>query len=212
MSRRALILGAGGHAKVVCDILALTGWDVVGYLDDDAELSDTTVLGRPVLGTLDELTGVATDGAIVGIGDNDVRRSLYERLRELGIPIINAIHPSAQIASSAAIGLGITVAAHVTVNPEARICDNVILNTASSVDHDTVVEAHAHIAPGARLCGDVRVGTGALVGVGVSIVPRVSVGAGAVIAAGAVVTRDIPDYVMAAGAPARVIRRLVRSE
>ena len=55
----------------------------------------------------------------------------------------------------------------------------------------------------------IRIKDGAHIGVGSIIMPGVTIGKGAVIGAGAVVTRDIPDYCIAAGVPAKVIKKLV---
>jgi acetyltransferase-like isoleucine patch superfamily enzyme len=52
----------------------------------------------------------------------------------------------------------------------------------------------------------VTVGYGADIGMNASILPGVHIGAHAIIGAGAVVTRDVPEYAIAAGVPARVIR------
>lgn len=52
----------------------------------------------------------------------------------------------------------------------------------------------------------VQIGSDVWVGGGAIILPGVSIGARAVIGAGSVVTRDIPDAVFAAGNPCRVIR------
>ena len=70
-----------------------------------------------------------------------------------------------------------------------------------------------HIGPTTRRAGafDIRpitVGDGAWIGANVTILPGVRIGAGAVVAAGAVVTQDVPPDTLVAGIPARVKRTL----
>lgn len=206
VAKRVVILGAGGHARVVCDILRLCGYEVIGFLDDDPALTGSHFLRFPVLGRTERITELDFDAAIVGIGDNRLRQAFYERLRTMGIPLINAIHPSAVIAQDVRLGSGLAVAANAVVNPGSQIGDNVILNTACSVDHDCLLEEHVHIAPGARLCGGVRVGRGTLVGVGACVIPYKTIGAEVTIGGGACVTTDLPDGVTAVGVPAKIIR------
>ncbi len=52
----------------------------------------------------------------------------------------------------------------------------------------------------------VYIGNDVWIGDRVLILPGVHIGNGCIIAAGAVVTKDVPDYVIAAGVPARVLR------
>lgn len=52
----------------------------------------------------------------------------------------------------------------------------------------------------------IHIQDGAHIGIGAIIMPGVTIGKGAVIGAGSVVTRDIPDYCVAAGVPAKVIK------
>lgn len=56
--------------------------------------------------------------------------------------------------------------------------------------------------------GKVTVKEGAWICIGAIVCPGVTIGKNAVVAAGAVVTRDVPDNVMVGGNPARVVRRL----
>ncbi len=50
-----------------------------------------------------------------------------------------------------------------------------------------------------------RVKRMASIGSNVTILPGVTIGEGALVGAGAVVTKDVPDYTVAAGVPARVV-------
>jgi sugar O-acyltransferase (sialic acid O-acetyltransferase NeuD family) len=214
--KRVLIIGAGGHAQVVADVLGRMGdadneVTPIGYLDDDPALLGNDRLGLPVLGNTKQLSMVAHDAIVVAIGDNETRRHLFERWVSAGERLIIACHPSATIAPDVLIGPGTMICARVVVSPGSRIGADVILNTACTVDHHNVIGDHVHVAPGVRLGGDVTIGEGTLVGISATVMPQRTVGAWSVIGAGSLVSKDIPSYSVAVGVPARVIRRLDHS-
>jgi sugar O-acyltransferase (sialic acid O-acetyltransferase NeuD family) len=216
-----LIIGAGGHGKVVADILMCSGIQVLGFLDDDpatwpnsdesdssqargrAERAYRPPLGLPVLGAIEEYQRFAPDGLAMGIGSNAARRQIVARLSGAESLWRNAIHPRAIVSPFARLGKGIVVAAGSVVNPDAVIGDFAILNTGATVDHDCVIGDYAHIAAGAHLSGNVRVGEGTLIGIGAAIAPGCSAGDWSVVGAGAAVVHDVPAGVTAKGVPAR---------
>jgi len=209
---KVIVLGAGGHAQVVADILlraheAGSSRRPVGYLDDDPELEGSVLLGLPVLGAIGQLDEFEHDAVIVGMGDNGARADLFSRLRARAETIVSAIHPSAVVAPDVSVGQGVMICAGSVVNTGAVIGDNVILNTGCTVDHGDRIGASAHVAPGAHLGGEVTVGQGALIGIGSIVVRGCRIGEWAVIGAGSVVTKDIPCFATAVGVPARVIKR-----
>lgn len=211
MSTRVIIVGAGGHGQVVADILLqMAAYSAtltpVGYVDDDASLAGRQLLGLPVLGKVTDIVAFEHDAVVVAIGDNRTRRTLLMTLQSQGESLVTAIHPRAVVASSAVIGAGAVLCAGVIVNPGASIGVNVIVNTGATVDHHNVIGDHAHIAPGAHLGGDVTIGEGTLIGIGAVVMPQRRVGAWCTVGAGGVVTRDLPDRVVAIGAPARIRR------
>ncbi|MEI2690886.1 MAG: acetyltransferase [Anaerolineae bacterium] len=208
-----LILGAGGHAQVVADILwrmheAGSKLTPIGYLDDNPQFTDQHFLGLPVLGPLAALQAIDHDAAIVAIGDNRTRCRIFAQLIAQNERLVIARHPRAIIAPDVVLGAGSVICAGAVVNPGSVIGSNVILNTGCTVDHHNTVGDHAHIAPGVHLGGDVRIGSGTLVGIGATVIPQRSVGAWSAIGAGSVVTRNVADGMMAAGNPARVIRAI----
>jgi sugar O-acyltransferase (sialic acid O-acetyltransferase NeuD family) len=213
MSRRVIVLGAGGHGQVVADILwqmRATGQDVmpVGYLDDNPKLIDQRFQDLPVLGIVADLATVPHDAVVVAVGDNATRRRLYDQMATQGKCLQICCHPRAVVATGVTIEPGAMICAGVVINPGSSIGANVILNTGCTVDHHNQIGDHAHIAPGVHLGGDVRIGAGTLIGIGATVIPQRSVGAWSVVGAGSVVTKNIPNGVVAAGMPARVIRKL----
>lgn len=210
---RVLILGAGGHAQVVADIVlrmqeANAETAPIGYLDDNPALVGQRVLGLPILGEIAHLSTIPHDAVVLAIGDNAVRQRLFDTLRSQGERFVIACHPSAVIAPGTQIGPGSMICAGVVVNPGSIVGANVILNTACTVDHHNRIGNHVHIAPGVHLGGDVLIGEGALVGIGATVMPQRQVGDWSVVSAGALVHSDLVDRVVAAGVPARVVRNL----
>lgn len=203
---RLVVVGAGGHGKVVCDVLLSMGLVVDGFVDDGKPIGER-VLGLPVLGNTAWLDDNPASIAL-GIGDNVRRRLLAERFVKTGSALVTGIHASATIAPSATVGPGAIVMARAVVNPDARIEDGAIINTAAVVEHDCFIGSYAHLSPSSALGGAVTIGAEAHVGLGAVVLPGMTVGAGSVVGAGAVVNKTVPERVVVRGVPARVGRTL----
>ncbi len=210
-----LICGAGGHAKVVADVLRSGSplVDVKGFLDDRVELHGTELCGLPVLGGLDEALNSAPVGGsalLIGIGDNRARERVAGKASQAGFKFATGIHASAQIGSEVEIGEGSVLMANVVVNASSVIGSHVIVNTSATVDHDCVVEDFSHISPGVNLAGGVTVGRGAHVGIGASVIPGVRIGEWSKVGAGAAVMADVPPFATVVGNPAESLRSRVK--
>ena len=204
-----LIIGAGGHGKVVLDILRAEGrFRPVAFLDADTTLSGSQVHGLPVLGQVNLLPKLRqkAQGAIVAIGDNRARAGHVEMLRQQGWEVANAVHPSAVISPTARLGVNVVIAAGAVVGPDAEIGDGVIINTSAVVDHECQIAASVHICPAAALGGRVRIGEQAFIGLGSRIIQCLTIGCQSIVGAGAVVLEDVPDYATVVGVPARVVK------
>jgi sugar O-acyltransferase (sialic acid O-acetyltransferase NeuD family) len=195
------LYGAGGHAKVIMDILENSGVSVSGLFDDNPVHSQ--VYGKSVLG---KYAGQSLDAPLlISIGDNKIRAGIAGKLSlEYG----TAIHQSAIISPSARIGVGTVVVQGAIIQVDAVVGEHSIINTGASIDHECQIGNFVHLAPGAVLSGNVTVGEGTQIGAGAIVIPGVSIGKWCRIGAGAVVIRDIPDHVEAVGNPARVTKQL----
>ena len=202
------IFGASGHAKVVIDLVEREGRYAIGGLFDDNQ----TLWGREVFGykVLGGIAALADDGSVllIAIGNNVIRHKLSIVLRQRGFAFGRAIYPSAAVSRGVTIGQGSVVMAGVVINADTNIGEHVIINTSASVDHDCVVGETAHIAPGVHLCGGVRIGERTLAGAGSTVIPNIRVGCDVVIGAGATVVENVPDHVLVAGTPARIVKRI----
>lgn len=191
--RPLAVIGAGGHAKVVAEAAVAAGFTIAGFIDG-GKAAGSPVLEWQVLGD-DSLLGddfVARHAFAIGIGDQAIRWRLGKALAARGAVLPPIVHPRSVISPSAAIGAGTVVCGGVVVNAAARIGRFCILNTACSIDHDSILEDNVQICPGARLAGNVSCGENAFVGTGSIVVPDRSIGANAYIGAGITVASDVP--------------------
>jgi len=208
--KRIVVYGAGGHGKLVADVLIAQGHSIDGFVDDNPSRSGQIVLGLPVAlsQSLWQHAAQQPFSVVLGVGNNRARKKIAERCAEAGIEILTVIHPTAMISKTASIGVGTAIMAGVVVNPDAHIGPGVILNSGAVVEHDVVLGPYAHISTNAALGGGSAVGELSVVGVGASMRPLARVGAAAIVGAGSVVIGDVPDGVVARGVPARVVREV----
>lgn len=205
-----VIVGCGGHGRVVLDILMRARQhQVIGFLDSNPAVHGRRVDGVPILGPLQALPDLRSQGvrgAVVAIGDNGVRRSFADEIEAMGFELINAVHPSSNIAHNVTLGRNLVIAAGALVCAHCQIGDSAILNTGCIVDHESMIGTAVHICPGARLAGRVTVESGAFVGIGATIIQGVRIGCEAIVGGGAVVIRDVAPMSTVVGVPARTLR------
>jgi len=203
-----IIYGAGGQGKVVAQVLSAANRRITGFIDDSPGAAGKDILGFPVLGGNEILSGIKKEGAVVAVGDNRVRKEIFYLLKALGFEMVIAVHPFSCIHSSVKIGEGTVILPGVVINADAAIGKNCIVNTCASIDHDCVIADHVHIAPQNALGGGVLVEEESFIGIGCALLPRVKIGRGSIVGGGALVNRDVPDYTVVAGVPAKILRKV----
>lgn len=201
MCKKLVIIGAGGHGKVVADIAKLNNYTSISFLDDAPGAAECG--GYPVAGQVKDAARYSDCEFAVAIGNAAVRREKQELVASLGIRAAVLIHPAAVIAEDSVIGEGTVVMAGAVINPGAVVGKGCIVNTCASVDHDCVLADYVHIAVGAHLAGNVAVGEGTWIGAGAVVSNNVAVAGGCTVGAGAVVVRDLTEPGTYIGVPAR---------
>lgn len=212
MEKPVIVIGSGGHAKVLLDALLLSGREIIGMTEFDKDKWGSSVWDVPVLGGDDIILSYGVNeielvNGIGSIGSTEKRKNVFEYFVCKGYKFAKVIHPSAIISPRAFLADGVQVLAGGIVNPGVRIGADSIVNTRASLDHDVQVGTHVHIAPGVTISGGVIIGTGTHIGTGANVIQGISIGRNNVIGAGALVTRNIADdNVKAYGVPAKEVQ------
>lgn len=209
---KLIIIGSGGHAKVLINILqTYTKNEIVGILDANTSLHNKEVLGVKVLGPDEEITNHPANKVqlVNGIGSIDVpkqRKFIFNKFKTMGYQFFSVIHPFSHIAKDAVLGEGVQIMAGSIIQPGCCIGNNVIVNTRVTIDHDCHINEHVHLAPGAILSGNISIGDGSHIGTGAVIVQSITLGKDCLVGAGAVVIRDVPKKSRVAGVPAKTMK------
>ncbi len=213
--RPIVILGGGGHAKVIIDMLVdHPTLEPIGCIVHDRNSHPTHVLNLPVLGDesyLEELMRQGVTAAVVAVGENRIRARITSKLKSMGMELVSVISEFAKVSSFARIGEGVVVMPMAVVGPDTTVEEGAIINTSASVDHDCFIGAYCHVGPGCSLAGNVRVGSQSFLGVGTAVLPDRTIGCDVMVGAGAVVIKDVPDGVTVMGVPARLRQAQVLS-
>lgn len=196
---RLIIVGAGGHGKVIADIALKNGYDDICFVDDNIKGDVTGFLVVGKVADIERLNDGKTD-FIIGIGNNAVRKSIAEKY---AVNWVSLIHPSAQLAFGSKIGNGTVVMANAVINACASVGRHCIVNSGAIVEHDNEIEDYVHLSPRVALGGTVRVGALTHIGIGATVSNNVRICENSVIGAGAVVVRNIERSGTYIGIPAR---------
>lgn len=199
---RLVIIGAGGHGKVIADNAIKNGYTDICFVDDKAT---GACMGFPIIGSCNDLE-MLNDGStdfIIGIGNNTTRKLIAE---EHNVKWVSIIHPSAQIAVNVTIGEGTVVMAGAVVNACTSIGEHCIINTCAVIEHDNMIENYVHVSPNAALGGTVRIGQLTHVGIGATVKNNTEICSDCIIGAGAVVVKNIKEPGTYIGVPMRKIR------
>ena len=207
--KKLIIIGGGGHARVLIDLIKLSGqFEIIGILDSQTEL-DSPAPGISVIGNDDLLLKLYSEGiknACIGIGsikDNSTRKIMYEKVKQIGFSVPFLVHPNAIVSETVKLSEGAQIMAGAIVQAVAIIGENTIINTGAIVDHDCKIGRNVHICPGAVMSGGVIVNDESFIGAGSTIIQGIEIGKCVTVAAGSVVVKDVPDGHTVKGVPAK---------
>lgn len=206
-----VIIGAGGHASVIIDIIESMKEfgqtiNIKGLLDDNEKINE--FMGYPILDKLENTLVYNNKNTefIIAIGNNQIRKKISDEMKNLRY--FTAIHPTATIGNNVLIKEGTIIMPRAVINANSMIGKHVIINTASVVEHDNIIDDYAHISPGAILSGGVTVGKATQIGANSTVIQYVNIGSYSIVGAGSTVIKNIDSNVIAVGSPAKVIKKL----
>ena len=206
MENKVYIIGAGGHGQVIADIVKKMGFKLVGFLDDNKSLIGHKIGDMPVISPVAHAKEL--DGKfVIAVGDNEARKKLADMLNFPDEKYLTVIHPSVIIGNNVRIGVGTMIVGGAVINTGTIIGKHTIINTSVSIDHHNIIGDFVHIGPGTHTGGNVTIEEGTFLGIGTSVIPNRKIGRWSVIGAGAAVISDIPEFTVAVGIPANVIKR-----
>lgn len=202
-----LLIGNGGHAKVVKDVIQQSEHYIFkGYLDDN--INESYEENNIIYDSLENINNYADDYYfIISIGNNETRAIIYNKLK---LPIERypiLVHPSSSIGSNVVIGNGTVIMANTVINADTIIGEHSIINTGAIVEHDNIVSDFVHVSPNATLTGEVSVGAKTHIGASATVTPQKIIGENTIVGAGSTVVSDIDDNQVIVGTPAKPIRR-----
>ena len=211
--QRIVILGAGGFARELVWALRETNgaspqWEVLGFIDEDKDKHGKLICDLPVLGGFDWFESIDRQKIRVwsGVGSTLAKQHLADVSKRLGLEFCSLVHRDARMSTYVSIGCGTVITAGTIITTQVRIGDHVTVNLNCTVGHDCDIGNYSTLAPGIHLSGNCKIGEGVELGTGCIVLPGITVGRWSTVGAGGVVINDLPEYSLAVGIPARVIR------
>ncbi len=194
------LFGAGGHGKAIKEIIESQKKQITAFIDDNPITE--IVLNAPVFKT-NALKEFVNQKFIISIGNNLIRKKVSQLYK---LKYTKAIHSKSLMSQTSTIDEGSVIMPGAIVNAAVQIGKHCIINTNAVVEHDCVLEDFVHVSPSATLSGQVKIEEGTLVGAGAVVIPSIKIGRWVTVGAGAVVVKNIPDYAIVAGNPAKIIK------
>jgi len=207
-SRKLIVIGAGGHARIVIDTAEDIGYKIYGIIDIYYKGQEEIILNYPVLGDFSFLNDLDPNKFILAlsIGDNSERATYFKKSLKSDFQVATIIHPTAIVSKNAEIDSGVFIGSGAIINAKAKIGKNTIVNTGAIIEHEVEIGNHSHIGPGSRIAGRVRIGEQTFVGIGTSIIDKITIGEKVIIGVGSVILNDIEPNSTVVGIPGKKIK------
>lgn len=209
-ARRIVIWGGRAQSRLLHEMIEETGIGVIAAVFDpslQAPAYDSTA--ETLFTATDLATRMANfDSFIVAVGAEYgfARWRIAQALQSYGLVPVSLRHARAFCEPTAQTGAGLVMMPSSVIHKFSRLGEQCVLNTGAVLDHECVLGNGVHLMGGCAVAGQVSIGDFATIGTNATVLPGIRIGTGAYVGAGAVVTRDVPDYAVSVGTPARRVR------
>jgi UDP-2-acetamido-3-amino-2,3-dideoxy-glucuronate N-acetyltransferase len=152
--------------------------------------------------------------------DQNVRSSKFSVIKEAEIAKGTVVHDQVNL-YKCQVGENCKIDAYVYIEQDVKIGDNCKIRPFVFIPTGVTIENNVFVGPGVIFTNDklprakgewklspIRVKEGASIGAGSVVLPGVTIGKRAIVGAGTVVTRNVPEDAIVVGNPARVVRYL----
>jgi len=215
---KIFLFGAGMHGQTCIDVVEKQGdFEIVGLIDSVKQIG-SLVDGYEVLGRMKDLTELMrlhkVKAGFISIGDNWVRKKISEEIFNIepDFEFVNIIHPTAVFGKNVKFGKGILVGAETFISSSCTLGDFCFIH------HKALLGLHNHLSDfssislGSLTGGKVTIGACSAVTLRVIVKDRINIGSNSVVGSGSLVLKNIPDFVIAYGQPAKIIRKRMAAD
>jgi sugar O-acyltransferase (sialic acid O-acetyltransferase NeuD family) len=152
-----------------------------GVLDDNNELTGKSLLGVPILGTLDLLDDFKAPWVFNSVAlSKESRKIVNEKLKKFNVYFASIIHKSVNI-DHCNIDVGCYIARTSYIESRSQIGFGSMILPGATIGHDTEIGDNCFIASGVHVGGNVNIGQYTWIGAGSCVHPGSIVGAGSVV-------------------------------
>lgn len=209
--KRLFIYCAGGLGRDVLKMARYINrqqgrWEEVFFIDD--HFTSGEMNNAPVIRFEKYLKqrNNHTDEFVIANGEAVYRKQIYQKLKESGCVFTNIVHPNVYLDEYDFIQDGAIITEGNVLGGNIHIGKCTYVSLACILGHDVVLEDFVTLSHDVNLSGSVHIGEGTYIGTGTVIRDEVTIGKNCIIGMGSLVTRDIPDNVVAYGSPCRAVR------
>jgi len=203
-----LIAGAGGHAIEILDILFKQNIENIFFYDDTIN-SNALLFDRfKIINSLDEVIQLfkADKNFVLGTGNVDLREYFFNLFNSIGGKLCNVVAENVSIGIfNNELSAGLNLMERVSISSDVKIGKGSLINRSSSIHHHVIIGDFCEIGPGSVICGRVKIGNKTSIGASVTVLPNIEIGNHVIIGAGSVVTKNLTDFSIVAGVPAKPI-------